>query len=180
MQKMTISTELLMELIVDIKNRLETLEKSIEKLEFYLYGEGDLSAIHGQIDNLNRYNDILENDIKRTEMRCLDVEKELENYRQYKTSIEDLETDVMHLKEHIKQYHELMLGACPLDIEKTIRENMKGKSPFKCPVCEGFGRRYADPNRPLSGIENAFMPRYESGLQYRSCHACEGKGVVWV
>lgn len=93
--------------------------------------------------------------------------------------IHQLENELQKYAEHLKTYHELMLGACPFDIEKTIRENMKGKIPHKCPICDGLGRHYVDPNRPLSGIENAFMPKDERGFQYRICQACKSSGIIW-
>lgn len=155
-------------------------------------------------------------------IRIVEVEKALENYREYRTAIEDLETDVMYLKEgiialhdHIKTYHELVLGACPIDIEKTIRKNMKNSDPIEieihemkqqieclfislkgvetkirgnifqplkphtCPVCQGSGKHFIDPNSEISGIEGAFLPKDMRELSYRECHACEAKGVVW-
>lgn len=63
------------------------------------------------------------------------------------------------LEGHLKQYHELMLGTCPIELEKTIRANMHGKIPHKCPVCEGMG---------------GFL-----STEPNTCHACEGKGIVW-
>lgn len=141
----------------DLINKVKELEKIInEPKDCYL--SFDIKKLNDRLDNV-------ENGILPFMRAKIDnIGKGLENYREYKTGIEDLNTDVMYLKQHIKQYHELVLGACPLDIEKTIRENMKGKLPHKCPVCEGSG----GVKHPLTGL---IVPA--------KCHACEGKGIVW-
>ena len=49
------------------------------------------------------------------------------------------------------------------------------RKPHKCPACDSTGKYYIDPNRPLSGLEGLD----ESGLLYKICNSCEGKGIVW-
>ncbi len=84
--------------------------------------------------------------------RIIALERALENYRQYKTSIEDLETDVMYLKQRLDAY------------EKRVIWAKYCKSPHKCPVCDGSG----GVKHPLTGL-----------IEPAKCHVCEGKGIVW-
>lgn len=44
------------------------------------------------------------------------------------------------------------------------------KTPFKCPVCDGCGND--------KGTRES-NPNYDFCMKYASCHACEGKGIVW-
>ncbi len=48
-----------------------------------------------------------------------------------------------------------------------------GKTPYKCPVCDGFGK-----------LETPDTIRFDNLMQSKSygisgCHCCEGKGIVW-
>ncbi len=54
-----------------------------------------------------------------------------------------------------------------------------GKKPYKCPVCDGSGKHYIDPNKPLSGFEALSSTKDANGLSYNLCNSCEGKGIVW-
>ncbi len=45
------------------------------------------------------------------------------------------------------------------------------REPFKCPVCEGCGND--------KGTRES-NPNFEFCMKYASCHACKGKGMVWI
>lgn len=75
-----------------------------------------------------------------------------------------------NLEKNISRYHELVLGACPIDIEKNIRVNIKGKAPHKCPVCGGNGLKW-------DITDNQGLPWPTS--QKIDCRSCAGKGIVW-
>ena len=86
------------------------------------------------------------------------VERALENYREYKTGIEDLGTDVMYIKERLTKIESHFSGDYQLIASKLM--------PHKCPICEGTGER----------------EWYENGGVYRriqKCISCEGKGILW-
>lgn len=82
------------------------------------------------------------------------VERALENYREYKTSIEDLETDVMHIKNRLES------------LEIRAR-------PHKCPVCDGVGNITKEIHPKLAEFE-----RLPTCLSI-ACKSCDGKGIVW-
>lgn len=177
------------------------------------------------------------------------IEKALENYREYKTGIEDLETDTMYLKQrieklehffsgkiknpiydaieihvekfnerisdlekwkkaaiekniqdvnrmrdlekaflaakervemlekHLRSYHELILGACPIELEKTIRDNMRGKIPHKCPVCDFSGAIQLESMEEITRFKDVM--KTDDGRYFIWCKSCEGKGIVW-
>ncbi len=135
----------------DLKNEVmmgSELKERLEKLENFFSGKVKnpiYEAIEIHIENFNKR-----------------IEK-------LNDRVECLEKHIISLKDHIKRYHELILGTCPIDLEKTIRSNMKDKTPHKCPVCEGNCMR---PN-PLVVIKNEKMPIN------LDCIVCEGKGIVW-
>lgn len=80
---------------------------------------------------------------------------------------EDYKTRLAVFEDHMKRYHELMLGTSPIELEKTIRANMRVKAPHKCPVCDGAGcLSFRNPPLTLNDIKP-------------DCHGCEGKGIVW-
>lgn len=53
------------------------------------------------------------------------------------------------------------------------RPYVKDKKPYKCPVCDGVGHLYRSENK-----DNMFT-NFEFYREHASCHACEGKGIVW-
>lgn len=59
---------------------------------------------------------------------------------------------------------------------RQYQKNISTLEPYKCPVCDGSGKNFID---PLSGIEGAFLPKDERGMQYRNCHPCKSVGVIW-
>jgi hypothetical protein len=84
--------------------------------------------------------------------RLLEIAHGLENYREYRTAIENLETDVMYLKEGSR------------------------KTPHKCSVCNGESK-----TQVMHATIEAFEKRIidSQGRHFILCHACEGKGIVW-
>lgn len=132
-------TEILLNRIEEIENRyiscsmLFQLRQEIEewkrgyevKLSILMKCNSELEE---KLTVLENKMDIHDTSLKRkwqanTELsnRLTDVERALENYREYRTAIEDLETDVMYLKEG------------------------SNKKPHKCPVCEGKGYYFPGP-----------------------------------
>lgn len=100
--------------------------------------------------------------------RLCNIEEALENFREYRTSIEDLETDVMYLKEKIEKLEDMQ--SAMLTMPNVVWTKYR-KSPHRCPVCNGFAS-------PSISEHTAPGPR----AHYREtdrCHSCEGKGFIW-
>lgn len=53
------------------------------------------------------------------------------------------------------------------------------KKPYKCPVCDGKGKNYIDPAKPLSGFEAMLGQRDINGIQFLKCDPCKGEGIIW-
>ncbi len=114
--------------------------------------------------------------------RIYQVEKALEHYRQYKTAIEDLGTDVMYIQQRLNKLEELAKERAHLINYKSyldladritkLESHFSGDyqliasklTPHKCPVCDGAGGI----KHPLTGL-----------VAPATCHGCEGKGIVW-
>lgn len=127
----------------------------IEQLELFFSGKVK-----------NPIYDAIELHIEKFNERLGFIDRALENYREYKTGIEDLETDVMYLKQQVKTTEELVSSMVSMPNVVWAKYN---KTPHKCPVCEGTCMR---PN-PLRGLNNAEMP------VNLDCIACEGAGILW-
>jgi DnaJ-class molecular chaperone len=56
-----------------------------------------------------------------------------------------------------------------VNIRKTDNPTFK-QIPHKCPVCEGCGNG--------KGTKES-NPNFDFHMEYASCHACEGKGILW-
>jgi hypothetical protein len=94
---------------------------------------------------------------------------------------DEYKQEFANINERIDTYHKLVLGACPIDIEKEIRNNMdktdtemskqypqpfKAMKPHKCPVCDGKGERITKGCSTVAEfIEN--------------CYSCKATGIVW-
>lgn len=111
------------------------------------------------------------------EERISKLEKNLDNFI-YITATKnvDHELNFTNLGNIIAEYHRLVLGACPIDIEKTIKENMRGKSPHKCPICEGERSIRIEPTYYVT--KNPMDQRHLAP-KIQECLSCEGKGIVW-
>lgn len=58
---------------------------------------------------------------------------------------------------------------CMCNKSETYQPIPSGKTPHKCPVCEGMGKlndEYCTPNS-------------QGQSKVVNCHACKGEGVVW-
>jgi hypothetical protein len=53
-----------------------------------------------------------------------------------------------------------------MTLPKDTALSVKGTTPFKCPCCDGWGRRY-DPG-PVATAINVV-----------ACVACNGTGIIW-
>jgi len=163
----------------------DDLDKRIVKLEGHYYSEGDLSAIHGQLDNINKNNEFTDNEIK----RLTDIVIELQRFQdvthqQYQKIIRKTEpNDPIPIELQLHDIEQKI--ACLFTSLKGVEtkfgmiNSFNPMRPYRCPLCEGKGRTYIDPNAPLSGFEAMFAPKDEKGLPYRDCSACENKGIVW-
>jgi chromosome segregation ATPase len=97
--------------------------------------------------------------------RLTNIEEALENYREYRTSIQDLETDVMYVKEGLDKLRKEFESKLDIDMDKWkqyFSEVFPSKKPYTCPVCEGQGKLW-----PAGSIG------------YNLCESCHGKGIVW-
>lgn len=126
------------------------------------------------IASLNSRLEILENFHNQSNLLIdhaqIGIEKCFERIKNLEKAIVTTNDKTKMLHEHIISYHELMLGICPIDLEKTIQRNMRGKKPYKCPVCYGNGEN------KLASIEEMLA---NNNKMYKSCGACQGKGIVW-
>jgi DnaJ-class molecular chaperone len=100
--------------------------------------------------------------------RLTNIEEALENYREYRTSIEDLETDVMYLKEGLNKLRKEFESKLDVDMDKWkqyFSEVFPSKKPYRCPICEGRGL--------------VFLMMSITESNQATCDPCQGKGIVW-
>lgn len=140
--------------------------------------ESLLSIVKSQFENMVQINiDNIWKEIANIEEKILDHYKQQgewnldkqEFFRAAESRLDGLEQNypslwrrIKSIEEHLKEYHEIILGACPLEIEKLNR-----KIPHKCPVCDG---KRLDLSNPIPG---------SGGLKWDVCLICKGKGIVW-
>jgi hypothetical protein len=106
-------------------NENRKISRRIEKLESWLYGDGDISALNGRMSNLEKNNEFDDHQRKRLEDKI--------NY------LEELIYDVKaKLRESDKKPHR-----CPICDGRGFYESMVPKEPgrldFTCKTCEGKG-----------------------------------------
>lgn len=173
--------------LLDCEHLIEDLQKL--KRDYYAAPRWDIKPLYDRVDELenkvsekyahpdvigrierleNRHDSFTKCQHPRLLQERIDnVEKALENYREYKTSIEDLETDVMYLKKHVESM-----------TESYLRKVITNAVPHKCPVCYGSQRNYLDSLYPISQYPEGVKLDWE-GKRYQDCAVCEGKGIVW-
>lgn len=128
------------------------LKARIEKLELHYYSDGDLSAIHGQIDNINKNNEHRDFEIGRLNTRVLELEEwTRKDEDKIYERLKEADSRIDKLEDHVKSMTESYL--------KKIIENAK---PHKCPVCNGKGELWP-----------------QGSISYDRCESCEGNGIVW-
>ena len=81
--------------------------------------------------------------------------------------IKVLHGKIDRLENRFQEYNELVLGACPLEIQKMYKKS----HPHKCPVCEGIGKKDF-PKYHVDGVPVVHLTN-------ENCKPCEGKGIVW-
>lgn len=71
-------------------------------------------------------------------------------------------------EENINNIHKRIDGLETVMFEFSVRTRiMESKSPCKCPLCDGIGKKCI-----IGEIRG--LP-----IKAEICHACEGKGIVW-
>jgi len=106
------------------------------------------------------------------------IERELENYPEHKTDIEDLRTDVPYISQRLDNIESHLNKKCD-DLEELIYEIKEkirdcNRKPYKCPVCNGNGNVLSE------GAKLAFNQYMTTGLDLsHKCLSCDGKGIVW-
>lgn len=213
-------------------NKLDYMEDMLFENDEYVCPEHEgkeMLAIFGS----ERQNEALQSLLDKVNERIDNVVSALDNYREYKTGIEDLETDCMNLKDRIENlegkfnelekhfeisrsqsndqyFHEQFLKSFERiknlevrislqndnqnrieylerkdkatgEVEAMLLNKIKDletlfydekdkfrsgdKKPFKCPVCVGKGN-----------ITQEIEPKI---YKFDSCHACQGKCIIW-
>lgn len=132
-----------------VSRRLDELEKDFKKVEHYFYGDGDISDIQGQLDNLTKHLSHLSFQVENLEFNNIGQELDLKLWVFMNERLDKLERVLSETK-------------------LTFFE-MGCKKPYKCPVCNGIGEK--DNIHPIEQITN---PK-----RFIKCSSCEGKGIVW-
>src|SRR3954468_4228200 len=131
--------------------------------------------------------EILQETVVRLAERIEGVEAGLENYREYRTAIEDLQTDLMYAKERMerleRENHTYKLKAHEAE-QVAGALYRKHISPHQCPVCSGAGFTLLNITAPttvkISGLDINLNYRSEDLKHIRSkCQPCDGSGVLW-
>jgi len=152
---------------------VSSLVVRLDKLEGHYYSDGDLSAIHGQLDNIHKNDKFTDNEINNLLIRIKTIEDFIgQNYNANLGNIRERILEVqgvcIHnngvLCEDITAF-EKRLGEAEECIKRITEDDMKaGRKPYKCPVCDSEGY--------VKGISNNIAWGHR-------CYTCEGKGIVW-
>jgi hypothetical protein len=114
----------------------------------------------------------------RSEFRTFYVErfKPLEDKVSFETIKDSISQLTASLTERIRIIEELFNVHF---VEKTTNLDLnREKHPFKCPVCMGDGKVYVDYVLSQYMVLAGWKIDAE-GKGYKTCHSCEGKGIVW-
>lgn len=176
--------------IEDLETDVMYIKKNIEKLEKNLSGDyllmatsKEFSDIKSMVDDLSKWESKNNARIEKLECRAKEIERFQDiMHEQYKRVVKHPEADEeLHIEvelHEIKQQIECLFISLK-GIETKLMGHVFPPMPYKCPVCDGTGKSFLDPNSPLSGIEGAFLPRDQRGLAYTHCHPCKTTGVIW-
>ena len=153
-----------------VMNRIGEIEGKVKKLEGHYYSDGDLSAIHGSIRNIEKNMEYDQHQVKRLEDRIDACEqnypslwkriKTIEDFigQNYKNDIDVIKTTLADNIRHVNERINEMRG---LALHPT--------KPHKCPVCNSLGF-----------ISTSYIGNgANSEISRNVCHGCEGKGMVW-
>ncbi|HJY22929.1 MAG TPA: hypothetical protein VJ279_08600 [Hanamia sp.] len=105
---------------------ISPIEDKIEKLESHYYSDGDLSAIHGQLQNLHKNMDFDEHQRKKLESRIDGLEKKLTDF-----------FTILASKKHNKKPHKC--PACNALGFRTIYDDPLHPLNNPCKPCKGEG-----------------------------------------
>ena len=145
----------------------------------HYYSDGDLSAINGQLSNIEKRINACEqnypslwNRLAKLEENCLaahpiklservkDIEYRLEHIialpSELDIRLQDVERRAENSGSHISDIRAKMADLRGMCLHPT--------KPHKCPVCDGTG----GVKHPLTSL-----------IEPAKCHGCEGKGLVW-
>ena len=162
-------------MITNLVDRIDELEKIIERVDSKVCFS--LNTIHDEIskiktnynnDTFKKISELEEKTLSKNNLNSIpSIWEEINNLRARLTEI------IIQSDNNKKEIKELTLQL------SIINGRSIARIPYKCPICDGKGKHYIDPNAPLGGFEAAFAPRDIEGRAYRPCDPCEQKGIVW-
>lgn len=117
-----------------VESESKEIFERIDKLESHYYSDGDLSAIHGQIDNVNKNMKYFEHDAKRLEERI----NELESFKHLRFSVYETKP---HKCPVCEGNRDIRVAPSPLInlAVNNYRIDAIGNYYTSCSVCEGKG-----------------------------------------
>lgn len=133
--------------------------------KFEKFGE-EIKILHAHIDKLhdmiNMEDRITASDVL-NRLTLLEDEIKFNMSPEVKKLLDSMDSKIIELEKTVTQLVDKIAEIANFYYKEK-------KTPFKCPVCEGCGnsKGQIEPN-----------PNFEFSMKYASCHACEGKGVVW-
>lgn len=161
--------------------QIDVLHQHIEKLHDMINLEDGITAC----DVLNRLtqletNCIAPHPIKLSD-RVKDIEYRLEHIVELPTELDIRLQDVERILDKLGEYYVKLKKEweSKLDVDykkwcQYFSEVHPNKTPFKCPICGGCGSVLTE------AAKVDFDGMLRSGLEIKkSCHSCEGKGVLW-
>ena len=173
-----------------IEERFDKLEKfhsdwnKMPKFDLHTWQEGIQKQINDVIGLFVKADSVLENDIIKLQQSReahsrshKDIFDRIEKLEKLYSSSTDVEQGLLNRINELEDKLENIIprvwsaeqkGLIAMDaIEGNGR--FKGKSPHKCPVCEGNG----------SIIDNLIYIEKYSDVKIITCNGCKGRGVVW-
>jgi uncharacterized coiled-coil protein SlyX len=160
--------------LIALEARIEKLESQLNALtEMYKHLSISIAGLQDhhvrQIDENRKVSNHLDS-----------LDESLENYREYRTGIEDLGTNVMYLNERIEKLESNNIDKQREMFHDKFLEKMSefiSDKPHKCPNCGGMGEFKNDEIFP--GVRFKTTQRLDATGCYDMCKSCEGKGIVW-
>lgn len=153
-------------------NRLDGIEQRLLKLESHYYSDGDISAIHGCIRNIEKNMEYDEHQVKRLEERLNNLEEQAAIHKTNLNRKWDANTELSQRLTEVET---------ELNTVRALGSRAyHPRKPHKCPVCDGSGFsatiRKANDGFEVHGI---LVEKDETFMHTENCTPCQGKGIVW-